>query len=86
MSTRRKVKSVKPIENYEVEIVFDNNDIKIFDVKPYLDKGIFTELKNKDYFRKVKVLFDSIAWPHGQDFDPDHLYIEGYNMSLHRTD
>jgi hypothetical protein len=28
---------------------------------------------------------DSIAWPHGQDFDPGHLYEEGRDESLQRT-
>ena len=32
---------------------------RVFDVTPYLDKGIFTELKNESYFRQVKRPFFS---------------------------
>ena len=73
----RKVKNVTPHEDYKLNLVFDNNEVRLFDVKPYLEKGIFCELKDPAYFNSVKLFFDSIQWPHGQDFDPDHLYIEG---------
>lgn len=72
----RKVKSVSPIDNYELRIVFDTGEAGIFDAKPYLERGIFTQLKDPDYFGMVRVFLDSIAWPNGQDFDPDHLYLE----------
>ena len=72
----RKVKSVSAIDNYELRIVFDTGEAGIFDAKPYLERGIFTQLKDPDYFGMVRVFLDSIAWPNGQDFDPDHLYLE----------
>ena len=81
----RKVKKVTPLDNFRLELVFDNNEVKVFDVKPYMNRGIFTELKSPDYFKEVRIFFDSITWPNGQDFDPDHLYIESHNLSLHRT-
>ena len=31
------VKSVKPLMNFTLQLVFDNNEVKIFDMKPYLD-------------------------------------------------
>ena len=35
------VKEVKPIDNYKLILTFENNEVKIFDMIPYLDKGIF---------------------------------------------
>ena len=32
---------VKPLNNYELKIQFDNGEIKIFDVKPYFKFNIF---------------------------------------------
>lgn len=66
---------VEPGDNYKLIVTFDNDEIRIFDVTPYLDKGIFTELKNIDYFRKVKVAFGSVEWPNEQDFSKDTLYM-----------
>ncbi|MEG2984374.1 MAG: DUF2442 domain-containing protein [Peptostreptococcaceae bacterium] len=68
------VKEVKPIENYKLILTFENNEVKIFDMNPYLDKGIFRELKNENIFNAVKVSFDSIEWPNEADIDPETLY------------
>lgn len=75
------VKDVNPIDNHILLITFDTGEKKMFDVSPYLDKGIFTELKSTDYFKKVKVFLGSISWPNGQDFDPDHLFMESYSCT-----
>ncbi len=72
------VKCVKPLDNYKLELVFENNEIKLFDMMPYLDKGIFKELKDINLFNKVKVSFDSIEWPNGVDIDPETLYEGSY--------
>jgi len=65
---------VKPLENYQLLLTFENNEKKIFDMKPYLDKGIFTELKDEKKFRSVRVSFDSIEWCNQADLDPEFLY------------
>ena len=68
------VKDVKPIENYKLIITFDNEIVKLFDMKPFLEKGIFKELKDETLFKTVKVSFDSIEWSNGADVDPETLY------------
>ena len=65
---------VKPLENYKLLLTFENNEKKIFDMKPYLDKGIFSELKDEKKFRSVRVSFDSIEWCNQADLDPEFLY------------
>lgn len=71
------VKKVEAVENYKLYLTFENGEYKIFDVTPYLDKGIFTELKDEQYFRKVRVAFGSVQWPNEQDFSKDTLYLLG---------
>ena len=68
------VTDVKPLKNYQLLLTFENNEIKIFDMKPYLDKGIFSELKDEKKFRSVRVSFDSIEWCNQADLDPEFLY------------
>jgi hypothetical protein len=72
----KKVISVKPLKNYMLQIEFDSNEVRFFDVKPYLDFGIFTELKNEIYFKDVRTSLGSIAWKNGQDFSPETLYLK----------
>jgi len=72
----KKVTGVTPLENYILQIEFDTKEVRLFDVKPYLNLGIFTELKNESYFKEVHTSLDSIAWRNGQDFSPETLYLK----------
>ncbi len=74
----KKVIAVKPLENYILQLKFDSNEIRLFNVKPYLNKGIFSDLKNENYFKNVRTNFGSIAWENGQDFSPETLYLKSY--------
>lgn len=35
------VVSVKPLDGYKLAVSFDNSETKLFDVTPFLEKGIF---------------------------------------------
>ena len=69
------VTHVEPLPNYRLKIIFENGDARLFDVSPYLDKGIFTELKDDAYFRQARVAFGAVSWPHDQDLSKDTLYL-----------
>ena len=71
-----RIKDVTPNDDYTVNLVFDNGEEKVFDVAPYLDKGIFKELKALDFFKSVRLVLGSVQWKHGQDLCPDMLYLE----------
>ena len=75
------VKEVKYIDNYKLILTFENNEVKLFDMIPYLDKGIFQELKDENLFKAVKVSFDSIEWPNEADIDPETLYEDNISYS-----
>jgi hypothetical protein len=65
---------VKPLKDYFLLLKFENNEEKIFDVKPYLEIGKFRELKDKNLFNSVKINFDTIEWANCIDLDPELLY------------
>ena len=71
-----RVKKVRPGKNFTLILVFDNGEQRIFDVKPYLDKGVFRELKNPQFFNSVRPFLGSIQWKNGQDLCPDMLYLD----------
>ena len=68
------IKDVKPQDNYLLLLTFENGEKRQFDMKPYLDFGIFKELKDIRLFKTVKTSFDSIEWDNEADFDPEILY------------
>jgi hypothetical protein len=74
------VVSVKALEDYRLELVFETKEKKIFDMKPYLNSGVFKKLKSKSVFNRVKASFDSIEWPGEIDIDPETLYEDGVSI------
>ena len=71
-----RVKIVIPKNNYTLDITFENKETKTFDMKPYLNIGIFKEPKDKHLFNSVKPFLGSIQWENGQDLCTDTLYSE----------
>ncbi len=71
-----RITSVRPCPDYTLQLTFENGEVRLFDVKPYLDRGIFRELKDRHYFNSVRPFLGSIEWANGQDFCPDTLYQE----------
>ena len=71
---RPKAINVTAKEDYTLLVEFDNGEIKIFDVKPYLSYKAFEELKDIKKFNSVKVTGLSVGWNNGTDICPDELY------------
>jgi len=71
------VKSVQALADFELEVSLANGESRRFEVKPYLDRGIFVRLRDHDAFRAVRVVAGSIEWANGLDLSYDTLYIEG---------
>jgi len=69
------VVSVEVKQEYVLKLAFENKEVRLFDARPFLDKGIFNELTDINYFKQVKVAFGAIEWPHEQDFSKDTLYL-----------
>lgn len=72
-----KVIAVRANDDFSLNLKFDDGSVKRFDVSPYLNRGIFTELKDLNYFKQVTLAFGTVQWPKEQDISPDTLYLEG---------
>ncbi|MBI2934873.1 MAG: DUF2442 domain-containing protein [Chloroflexi bacterium] len=71
-----RVISAEPAENHKLRIMLSNSKRGIFDVSPYLDKGVFRELRDRQYFRLVRVAYGGVMWPHEQDFSAETIELE----------
>jgi hypothetical protein len=76
-----RVKEVTVTTDYQLLIVFTNNEQKVFDVKPYLNIGVFKELKNTSIFNSVRVVDGTVQWSNDLDFCPDTLYLESSTVN-----
>jgi hypothetical protein len=71
-----RVIKVIPTDDYKLQLTFNNGECAIYDCSPLLNFGVFTELKNKIYFKQVKISGGTVVWPHEQDICPDTLYVD----------
>ena len=78
----KKVVSAKANDDFTLDLEFDDGASGRFDAKPYLDKGIFTELKNLSYFKDIKIAFGTVQWQNEQDFAPETLYSESKQLKF----
>lgn len=69
-----KINKIEIEKDYILNIEFNDGKIKKVDLSPYLSKGIFTQLKDKNYFRLVKNHQYFISWPNNQELSSDTLY------------
>jgi len=69
------IHQVKPLANYELEVTFANGECRVFDAKPYLERGIFNRLKDVSLFNQAYVAFDTVCWPGDLDIAPDTVYM-----------
>ena len=76
-----RVIDAKANEDFSLDLKFADGSVKRFDVRPYLNLGVFRELKDADYFRQVTIAFGTVQWPNEQDISPDTLYIEGFDIA-----
>jgi len=66
--------SVKALPDYKLEIEFEGNEVRIFDMKPYLDKPKYAELKDVEKFNVVKITGFWIEWRPLVDIGIEVLY------------
>jgi hypothetical protein len=72
-----RVKSVRALDDFELEVSFENGECRRFDVKPYLGRGIFVRLRDVALFRAARVVAGSVEWPGGLDLSYDTVYLGG---------
>lgn len=65
---------VQPLNDYLLHLTFKNGEQRIFDMKTYLETGIFKKLKDENIFKSVKISFDTVEWVNEVDIDPETLY------------
>ena len=62
--------------NHKLKLRFTNDEVKLFDLSPYLEYQIYQPLKNEALCKTVKTFNGTIRWNDEIDFDPDTLYLE----------
>jgi hypothetical protein len=76
------VKAVHPLDEDRLEVLFENGERRLFDVKPYLQRGVFVRLQNHAIFQAARVVAGSVEWPGELDLSYDTLYLESQPIAV----
>jgi len=68
------VVSVEPHKDNTLLLLFENQEKRLFDMTPYLDKKPFTKLKGSPLFMKATVAHGTVVWPGNIDIAPETLW------------
>lgn len=71
---------VLPHNDYTLELWFNTGDHRLFDMSPYLDRGVFTKLKDLALFKRAYVAFDTVCWPGNLDIAPETLFHRSVSL------
>ncbi len=70
-----RLKTAKANDDFSFYVTFTNGENGNFDLKPFLEKGKFKELKDITNFRRFRLEEGVITWYNELDIAPDTVYL-----------
>ncbi len=71
------VKTVKPHDDFTLELLFNDNSRRIFDVSEYIKaRPAMSALRDKSLFMRAHVVGPTVAWNDDLDISPEYLYAQ----------
>lgn len=71
-----RVRAVTALDDYVLQVQFNNGERRRMDVRPYLIYPVFERLRESAYFKLAVADHGTVSWPGGIDLDPDSVYLE----------
>lgn len=63
------------LDGYRVELIFNDDMVRVIDLSHELEGEIFEPLKNQDYFQNFHIQTNTLEWENGADFAPEYLFL-----------
>jgi hypothetical protein len=76
-----RIKNVEYKSKHKLILTFVNEELKEFDLTPYLAFPIYESLKDESFCKKASVFNGTVIWDDTIDFDPDILYLESKTLA-----
>jgi len=72
--------NVEPRKDNTLLLTFENQEKRLFDMTPYLNKKPFIKLKVPELFMKATVDYGTVVWPGNIDIAPETLWDYSKNV------
>ncbi|WP_427501314.1 DUF2442 domain-containing protein [Methylomonas sp. MED-D] len=69
------ITAVQVQPEYHLLLSYSNGEMRLFDAAPYLERGVFTCLKDFRLFSQARLAFGTVTWPGELDIAPETLYL-----------
>jgi len=76
---------VTACDDYTLDLVFENGENRVFDMKPFFDKKPFTRLVNASLFFRASVRYGTVVWPGNIDIAPETLWSQSEPIPTRRA-
>ncbi len=71
-----KITKVKVLQDYRLELAFDNGVCGVVDLSELVGKGVFSLWRDRHGFEQVQIgAFGELGWADQIDLCPDSLYL-----------
>lgn len=70
-----RVLQLKARPDYCLEVQFTDGQKRLFDARPYLDRGVFKALQDEAVFRTARVVAGAVEWAGEIDLSHDTIYL-----------
>ena len=76
------VTAVRVLANFRLELEFESGETRLFDARPYLERGEFQRLKDPTLFSQAYLACDTVCWPGNLDIAPETLHDRSVPLDL----
>ena len=76
---------VVPRDDFSLELCFNTGDHRLFDARPYLERGVFIRLKDIELFKQAYVALDTVCWPDNLDIAPETLFDRSIPIEMQQS-
>ena len=70
------VSKVLPLSGHRLRLHYEDGSARVFDVSPFLDRGIFAALRDPEVFATARAAYGGVEWSGGQSLSPDTLFLK----------
>ena len=76
-----RLKDVEYKSGHKLILTFQNDEVKEFDLTPYLHYQVFESLNDEYFCSKAKIFNGTMVWDDITDLDHDTLYLESKTLA-----
>jgi hypothetical protein len=72
---------VTPMAPAELLLAYSDGSLRKFSCVPYLDRGVFSRLKDLTLFNQAHLAHGTVCWPGALDIAPETLFLRSTQVA-----